>query len=440
MEPVKALSRAGILGKNFLNHFDGGVEILDDLDDHWTAKHHKDERNWFIQELQDLAAEKSVRITILGYVSWLVFWSKANGSSGDVHLGAIGQFYSNPKYGIPKDRDHRYMPNVISSAIVNAPPPDSVADLLNKRNKVHHLDKDTDEDMIPIFTHDTNGKPRNNKRLLNRRNWCQIKLYNPDLSPPPTPQTDGTSSPPPEKMGIFRRLSTTRGPSYRPDASAPPLSSAGFFNRRPSSSRRASTDSGRPGVLTRTLSLTRKDFIPGSLFRRSSKRKQDSGGINGYEDDTEDEDSQYEEQNGRPRMRGGSGGRDDGGYFPAMDSPLGRVATNPVDKASTSVAGHTPHQGPPRAQFHRTPTGLSAKQIRRTGTREINLEGGLDICLFMEVSQKDPEGITMPYRLLVPALWYEEESPGEAAEHVQSGLKRWTSLARKKGKSNFGSQ
>lgn len=68
MDPIKALSRTGLLGKNFLNHLDGGVEILDDLDDHWTARHHKEERNWFIQELQDLAAEKSVRITILGYV------------------------------------------------------------------------------------------------------------------------------------------------------------------------------------------------------------------------------------------------------------------------------------------------------------------------------------------------------------------------------------
>jgi hypothetical protein len=51
-----------------MNHFDGGVEILDDLDDHWTAAHHKDERNWLIKEFQDLAAEKSVRITFLGYV------------------------------------------------------------------------------------------------------------------------------------------------------------------------------------------------------------------------------------------------------------------------------------------------------------------------------------------------------------------------------------
>lgn len=65
LDPVKALGRMGLFG-NFLNKFDGGVEILDDLDDHWTAKNHKDERNWFIEELQELAAEKSIRITILG--------------------------------------------------------------------------------------------------------------------------------------------------------------------------------------------------------------------------------------------------------------------------------------------------------------------------------------------------------------------------------------
>lgn len=65
MDPIKALGRTGILG-GFLNKFDGGVEILDDLDDHWTAKSHKYERNWFVEELQDLAAQKSIRITILG--------------------------------------------------------------------------------------------------------------------------------------------------------------------------------------------------------------------------------------------------------------------------------------------------------------------------------------------------------------------------------------
>ncbi|KAI9047748.1 hypothetical protein LZ554_008458 [Drepanopeziza brunnea f. sp. 'monogermtubi'] len=424
MEPVKALSRAGVFGKKLLNHMDGGVEILDDLDDHWTAKHHKEERKWFIQELQDLAAIKSVRVTLLG---------------GDVHLGAIGQFYSNPQLGIPKDKDFRYMPNIISSAIANSPPPDTLADLLNKRNKVHHLDAETDEDMIPIFTHDVNGKPRNNKRLLNRRNWCSIRLYDPELTPPPTPQSDGPPSPPP-RDGLLRRLSTSaRGPSYRPDATkppsragifvkrqttAPPISSPGFFARRNSTSRRASTDSGRPpSVLTRTLSLTRKDF-----FRRDSKRKKpDSGGINGYGASSDEEDSYYyEPQAHRSGLRGGSGGRnsnDDEGYFPSMPAPTAHVPTNPVSNAPTSVAGSDAKQGLERMKFHRTPTGVSVKQMKKAPhlTKPVNLEGGLDVCLNMEVNPKDPAGITTPYRLLVPRLWHEEPLPAVRGESRSRG-------------------
>jgi hypothetical protein len=91
--------------------------------------------------------------------------------SGDVHLAAIGQFYSNPKLDVAKDQDYRYMPNVISSAIADIPETDLISDMLNKRNTVHHMDSNTDEDVIPIFTEDVNGKPRNNKRLLPRRNW-----------------------------------------------------------------------------------------------------------------------------------------------------------------------------------------------------------------------------------------------------------------------------
>jgi hypothetical protein len=348
---------------------------------------------------------------------------------GDVHLGAIGQFYSNPKLGIPKDRDFRYMPNVISSAITNAPPPDAMADILNRRNKVHHLDADTDEDMIPIFTHDVNGKPRNNKRLLNRRNWCSIRLYNPELTPPTTPQTDGSPSPPP-KRGLLRRLSKTRGPSYRAEAvgAAPPLSSAGFFGRRGSTSRRGSVDSERPSMLTRTLSLSRKDFMPGTLFRRNSKKRPDDGGINGYGADSEDDVAHYE--NGRSGIRGGSGGHDeDDGYFPAMAPIQGRQTEHPIELASTSVAGTAPQGG----QFKRTPTGLSQKQLRKGANLEINLEGGLDICLNMEISPKDPSGITMPYRLLVPALWYEESKNEEPVKRA-GGMKRWASIAKGKRK------
>lgn len=77
LDPIKALGRAGMLG-GFLNQFDGGVEVLDDLDDHWTARNHKSERNWFVEELQELAADKSVRITILGFVSHVFAGLSAN--------------------------------------------------------------------------------------------------------------------------------------------------------------------------------------------------------------------------------------------------------------------------------------------------------------------------------------------------------------------------
>ncbi|KAF2088170.1 hypothetical protein K490DRAFT_40142 [Saccharata proteae CBS 121410] len=339
MDPIKALGRTGMLG-GFVNKFDGGVEILDDLDDHWTAKHHKQERNWFIQELQEIAAEKSVRITILG---------------GDVHLAAVGQFYSNKKLGIAKDHDHRYMPNVISSAIVNTPPPELMGDILNKRNKVHHLDGDTDEDMIPMFSHDVDGKPRNNHHLLPRRNWCSLREYNPGHTPPATP----------------------------------------LRSRSPSPSR-------RPGGLTRTLSLTRKDFSPGGLVRRFSNRG--AGPPPAYYNNATSTPSQLARANSLD-ARPSRPGDNSSSYFPSA-------------RADANAAA--PAADPPRPNpFHRRPTGLSMKAAKKGGAQPeegededplagtINLEHGLDIVLNLEVSQKDPAGITTPYRLLVPALWYQ---------------------------------
>lgn len=74
--------------------------------DHWTAKTHKAERNWLILEARKLAVEKRFRVTFL---------------SGDVHLAAVGRVFD--KRGYPPERDPAYMLNIISSAIVNTPPP-----------------------------------------------------------------------------------------------------------------------------------------------------------------------------------------------------------------------------------------------------------------------------------------------------------------------------
>jgi hypothetical protein len=137
--PIRLLNKRFGLGGGLFNKFDGNVDLLDDLDDHYTARNHKSERREFIQRLQAFAKKHSVRVSILG---------------GDVHLAAIGRFYSNPKLEIPAERDWRYMPNIISSAITNKPPPPAVANLLARRNKIHHLDHDTDETLLECFNHD----------------------------------------------------------------------------------------------------------------------------------------------------------------------------------------------------------------------------------------------------------------------------------------------
>lgn len=109
-----------------------------------------------------MASEFSVRVTILG---------------GDVHLAAMGRFYSNPKLNVPINEDHRYMANIISSAIVNKPPPPAVANLLALRNKIHHLDQNTDETLIKFFDKDpghANKTSKSNHVTMPSRNWAMI--------------------------------------------------------------------------------------------------------------------------------------------------------------------------------------------------------------------------------------------------------------------------
>lgn len=143
--PIRFLNkRFGIAG-GFFNHFDGQVDLLDDLDDHYTSRQHKHERTDLVHRLQALAQEHSIRISILG---------------GDVHLAALGRFYSRTNLGIPTEQDHRYMVNIISSAITNKPPPKAVANLLARRNKIHHLDHNTHETLMNLFDRDPGGSSK----------------------------------------------------------------------------------------------------------------------------------------------------------------------------------------------------------------------------------------------------------------------------------------
>lgn len=166
--PLRLLNkRFGVAGGLF-NKFDGQVDLLDDLDDHYTARHHKVERRELILRLQQFSKEHAVRITILG---------------GDVHLSALGRFYSNLKLNIPAENDFRYMPNIVSSAITNKPPPKAVANLLARRNKIHHLDSDTDETLMPLFDKQPGGVEKsaswNNVTMPSRNYACITEIETP---------------------------------------------------------------------------------------------------------------------------------------------------------------------------------------------------------------------------------------------------------------------
>jgi hypothetical protein len=163
-----------------------------------------------------------------------------------------------------------------------------MADVLNKRNKVHHLNHETDEDMCPIFYTDVDGKPRNNKRLLPRRNYAIIREYSAAIAP----------------------LSET----------------------------------AQPPVKRSTFSK-----IKGATFGSNKSNKPD---------------------------------------------PLSNVRMAGVDGANTN--------------------GPKAVADRLGGD-------ALDVVLRMEVDQKDPAGNTKPYRLLVPALKFEEDAADGGAHDGGGG-------------------
>jgi PhoD related phosphatase len=66
------------------------------------------------------------------------------------------------------------MVNVVSSAITNAPPPNAVANLLHRRNRVHLLNWHTHENLMALFREDPQGNPRKNSSTMPARNYAII--------------------------------------------------------------------------------------------------------------------------------------------------------------------------------------------------------------------------------------------------------------------------
>lgn len=322
-------------------------------------------------------------------------------------MAAVGQLYSNPRLGLAKHRDPRYMPNIISSAMVDAPPSNAMADALGKRNKVHHFDKQTDEGMIPLFQEGIDGRSRNNKHLLPHRNWCSIRQWTSGTTPPPTPPMstrDASRSPSPGARGILRRLSSRgKARANRPDGareslrgSRPPVSGkVGLFR---SLSRRRSVDRLRPVVPSRTMSLGRGVAEPrGYGGEHMGDGRLDGGQAN----------SRWGGHDGHapPRVDGAQDEYTVGDDSQFTSRPRGNAPTSNGQEAP-AVSRHSEPDISAAQRFHRTPTGLSAKQRRQVENYQVDLERGLDIRLNAEINGQDPAGITVPYRMLVPRLQY----------------------------------
>lgn len=87
---------------------------------------------------------------------------------------------------MPTENDHRYMANVVSSAIVNKPPPQAIANLLARRNKIHHLNHDTDETLLKLFNKDpgdSNKTASHNQVTMPSRNFAMITENSPNNRP-----------------------------------------------------------------------------------------------------------------------------------------------------------------------------------------------------------------------------------------------------------------
>eukprot|EP00891_Asterochloris_glomerata_P005631 jgi/Astpho2/5631/Aster-x0692 len=139
-------------------------KLLDDILDHWTAGQHRHEAKYFVARLQartlptlmhTLALDKNVRVTFLG---------------GDVHAGAVGRLYTQPK--LQRLRyDHRMMVQFTSSAIVNAPPPPVFIKLLHRFDKAGSFDKPhTRKKQLKIFKRNHPERPK----VINLRNWLEV--------------------------------------------------------------------------------------------------------------------------------------------------------------------------------------------------------------------------------------------------------------------------
>lgn len=90
-----------------------------------------------------------------------------------------------------KPSDHKTMYQLITASIVNAPSPSYVIRMLHNNKALYipanghrsaiGVPSDTKEDMMEIFAADVDGRPREYRRLMGRRNYLACVAYDPEV-------------------------------------------------------------------------------------------------------------------------------------------------------------------------------------------------------------------------------------------------------------------
>ncbi|CAF1165445.1 unnamed protein product [Rotaria sp. Silwood1] len=162
LETWKKLSmkRRNIPLSQHMNSVFGLPELYDDLLDEWTHEAHLKERNRVISRLQEFAEKKKTRVTIF---------------SGDVHCCGVARFRTRKNTPSPI-HDFKLMYQIISSAIVNRPPPRIVIRAAHFFGTKWYPMTNTEEALIDFFDQAPEyGAKLMLRKLLPNRNWVYFE-------------------------------------------------------------------------------------------------------------------------------------------------------------------------------------------------------------------------------------------------------------------------
>lgn len=128
----------------------GAQDLEDDVRDHWTSRPHKEERVRLIHRLFSFAHTANCRITIV---------------SGDVHVAAVSTITANES---TDSSNVNVINQLISSAIVNTPPPATAMFFLNH---VANWKEDIDRNIVG----EMKTFPNTTTTFIPKRNWLSLQ-------------------------------------------------------------------------------------------------------------------------------------------------------------------------------------------------------------------------------------------------------------------------